>query len=208
MNKNLIIIFIAIILSGILLIYGNQKEIEVVKFEPEKTDTNTHIIQIPETGFSIEVKKQYVLEKSGYWDGNTIPAYGFKQISKKDYIKPPYLNRIVFLNEETLKDWVKNCTGECLEYPDGGPSPETELDLYYKQKDLFNRNDFNSDNTKQFNGRNWFVSNESCIGDSCEYRIYSTFIGDTQIIVSVEGWPTEAFSNSTADYEFSFFKIN
>ncbi len=185
---------ISLILIIILLSYLNLKN-----------KTNLSYVPINEVGISIGVPNDFKLDKSTYWDENQILAYQFKQVSREN-IQPPYFDSTIFLTEETLKDWVKNCTADCLEqYPDGGPSPKDELKKYYEQKNLFNNGALKE--TFEFNGRKWLVSNEPCIGDSCEFRTYTTFIGDIQMIVRIVGWRPEAFTNKKADDIFSTLKI-
>jgi hypothetical protein len=169
-------------------------------------NTSSREINLTDPKLTLEFPSQFNIEKTSYWDGNNIPIYRFEQVSDDHYINPPYFSYITFFTEKNLKDWIQNCTGDCLVYADEAPDPEGDLQQFYEDKKMFESD--KAAQKKSFNGRAWISSPiENCVGDSCVLKSYKTFIGDTEVEIELIGWPPDAYSDEQADTIFSSFKI-
>ena len=91
------------------------------------------------------------------------------------------MQEIQFFSEESIRAFNENCQAAeapCFfgDYPD--------LDRYYRQLTSFLAGaDYADSERRSFRGRDYFVTDRPCGGDTCVIREYTTFSGDVKIDV-------------------------
>lgn len=94
------------------------------------------------------------------------------------------------------------CCGGALCFEGDYPDPTR----YEGQKSAFAQGkDYETYRLQSFGNRNWFVSNLSCVGDSCIIREYTTFLGDIKLDVWI--MMADSSEDQEADALFAQFAI-
>jgi hypothetical protein len=215
MKKILVIVLVAILLAFAYSHYFKSKNSSTLSIPVQsQTIAGTKEVTLTEPKITIEFPSQFILKRSQYWgEENNIPNYLFSEESWSENYNidsVAYFNDVTFFTEENLKDWVKSCTGECLEYeyPDGGPDREGALQQFYEDKKIFTSKNYNSVEAQEFNGRMWIKSPiDYDTASGSVSRNYKTFIGDTEIIVRITRSKQPLDGEGQADTVFSAFKI-
>jgi hypothetical protein len=179
MKKILLVVLIVLVVG---LVYIKEKHID--KNNVVTVNSNDSASRISESGITIELPKSYTLEKYKY----PFPSDSFAEYNVDSENGFPRIDYVAFYSEASLKRYVEECVLECLEEGPDSPTidPKAELDLYYKQKEMFNKNSFPREQTREINGRIWLIQPRICIGDgSCYTQNYITFINGNKIIISI-----------------------
>lgn len=182
------------LLSVIALVACNDQTTPTADDQtPADTETSTTTATTIE-GFTFTIPTEYTpLTK---YPSTTEESLGWvmHEFTNPKTLSTPVPQSIYFYSRESIEKALTEC--ELQGENPNDPYPCTHgLDLaeYDGQKQALAENkDYNKDTIlENFNGRNYFVSNEKCNGDSCTFRTYSTYIDDTKIEIVIGMWGDE-----------------
>lgn len=160
-------------------------------------------LAVAEVGIKIQYPGDYSFSKSTEPNrGGSFSSYQFMNLNKETET-PVLLMDILFLNQESIDKYAKNCAinpWDCqvVEIP--------SLESYAGQKEsLEAKSDYKQFKFQEFNGRPYLTASFKCQGDDCALREYVTFIGDIQVKVIIR-METESQAQE-ADKLFQDIKI-
>lgn len=151
--------------------------------------------------FVIYFPGNYVLSKRGEtYSGGSPTAYDFVQVG--EFLKPehpyfqsqpPYFDRIQFSTLESLQAFYEWCDQQALQgspcFLNGDPDL---INRYIGQKKAFeNRENYEDYIIQKFGERFYFTKGLGCGGGFCEFREYTTFLGDVKVVILMLLYPNQ-----------------
>lgn len=170
--------------------------LSTIAFVACKSETPIDDQATPETtattieGFTFTMPTEYTpLTKT---ESSPVGIYASYEFTNPKTEYSPIPQSINFYSAESIEKGETEC--KTLENEAGWPCTHLlNTEEYKYQKQVFAENkDYNKETMlENFNGRNYFVSDYKCSGDSCTMRTYSTFIEDTKIEIVIGMWGDE-----------------
>jgi hypothetical protein len=166
--------------------------------------------------FIIYFPGNYVLSKRDETDSSGLPTYDLVQVGefpKADdpYFasQPPYFDRIQFETLESLQAFYEWCDQQALQgspcFLNGDPDL---INRYLGQKKAFeNRENYQDYTIQKLGEQFYFTKIIGCGGGFCEFREYTTFLGNVKVVILVLLYPnqTEVQSKLSDKLFLSFY---